>query len=959
MKPKSACRKHLVSTIVLALSLGAASAHADVLLGLAADADARNGSTQTIVNLGSASLICGGSGSPAADRSSVLVFQFPNLGATSNPFTTASLSFNAQKGTSGIAPNFNADLYGIGARASSAVVVADYYGLSNTEDPTDAVRLQDNILTPANAPANGTPQVFTTSVDGNTALLNYLNAQYDSGAGIGKYVFLRFSTDGGTVGANKGYFITSNEGGAEGPPDTRPQIIFTTTPIDPPPVEIVKADNTSNLNLGASWVGGVAPATNEIAKWNATVTSANTCVAGAALTWAGIKIVDPAGPVSIDGGDSITLGSALVDIDMSNTIADLTLNAPLVLGAANVWDVASGFALSVNGGISGNQMISKIGLGAATLAGASLSSAGITLEQGILNVNQAAALGTGTFTLAGGTLDNTSGLPLVLTTNNPQAWTGPVGFTGSNNLDLGTGNVTMTATRNVSVTSGTLTVGGVISGNAGLNKLGNGTLALTGSSDFTGQIIMSGGGGSVVKATIIADAGQPSSLGAGTGTPSSVIRIGDVSSPGTLEYTGLSPVSTNRKVQVGSSNSGSGSATIINNNADPANTLTFTNATFNNAATGTPFGRSLNLGGSNTGINEIQGKILNNTLNGPTGGVISINKNNAGTWKLSGVNDYTGATSVNAGLLIIGSGAAIPDGVGAGSLKVNGTLDLNGASEAVNNLDGNGNGVIDSKVAGTPTLTVFSDLAQFTVFAGDIVNTAGSVSVAKTGPGQLTLSGTNTYSGTTTVSEGILAVDLGTAVPDSGSLVIDGGKVEVIADETVDTLYYGGVPQPFGTYGSTASGATNKNDSRFSDLGTGILTVLSTGPVIATPYDTWVALYQPGFTQNLPAQDQDGDGLTNRQEFAFGLDPKSGTSVNPIAVGLATGTGNFSYTRYASSGLNYKVWSSTDLLNWTDRTDTATQTPGTAGVNGTQTVAVTNLGATPVNGKLFVRVTAD
>jgi hypothetical protein len=42
-------------------------------------------------------------------------------------------------------------------------------------------------------------------------------------------------------------------------------------------------------------------------------------------------------------------------------------------------------------------------------------------------------------------------------------------------------------------------------------------------------------------------------------------------------------------------------------------------------------------------------------------------------------------------------------------------------------------------------------------------------------------------------------------------------------NETVAGLVLNGVPQAFGTYGSTASAATNQNDTFFS--GTGIITV--------------------------------------------------------------------------------------------------------------------------------------
>ena len=48
------------------------------------------------------------------------------------------------------------------------------------------------------------------------------------------------------------------------------------------------------------------------------------------------------------------------------------------------------------------------------------------------------------FTIAGGTtIDNTSGAPQVILTNNAQAWNGDFTFTGSNALSLGAGAVSM------------------------------------------------------------------------------------------------------------------------------------------------------------------------------------------------------------------------------------------------------------------------------------------------------------------------------------------------------------------------------------------------------------------------------------------------------------------------------------------------------------------------------------
>ena len=93
-------------------------------------------------------------------------------------------------------------------------------------------------------------------------------------------------------------------------------------------------------------------------------------------------------------------------------------------------------------------------------------------------------------------------------------------------------------------------------------------------------------------------------------------------------------------------------------------------------------------------------------------------------------------------------------------------------------------------------------------------------------------------------------------------------------------------------------------------------------------YNTWGAPY--GLTAGSEGLDLDGDGVKNQAEYAFGLIPNSGASVNPITSPLNKTTGKFSYTRRAtpaSTGLTYTVWTSVDLVTWTlDSTATSSQT---------------------------------
>lgn len=124
-------------------------------------------------------------------------------------------------------------------------------------------------------------------------------------------------------------------------------------------------------------------------------------------------------------------------------------------------------------------------------------------------------------------------------------------------------------------------------------------------------------------------------------------------------------------------------------------------------------------------------------------------------------------------------------------------------------------------------------------------------------------------------------------------------------------------------------------------------------------YDTWAGSFTP--TVGLPAADDDNDGLSNQQEYAFGLLPDSGASVNPIAVPLDKSTGTFSYTRRDSAltPLNYSVWFSTDLSVWTEDTGAVEGTPVLSGEVETVPVTLSALPGSPLPDKLFIQVRAD
>ncbi len=83
------------------------------------------------------------------------------------------------------------DLYGLARRASATVLASDYYRGPSGGDTTDATLIQSAFISTTDIfVANA---VTSTNAAGGTALADYLNAQYASGAGAGQVVFLRMN----------------------------------------------------------------------------------------------------------------------------------------------------------------------------------------------------------------------------------------------------------------------------------------------------------------------------------------------------------------------------------------------------------------------------------------------------------------------------------------------------------------------------------------------------------------------------------------------------------------------------------------------------------------------------------------------------------------------------------------------------------------------------------------------
>ncbi|QBH97620.1 autotransporter outer membrane beta-barrel domain-containing protein [Limnobaculum zhutongyuii] len=141
----------------------------------------------------------------------------------------------------------------------------------------------------------------------------------------------------------------------------------------------------------------------------------------------------------------------------------------------------------------------------------------------------------------------------------------------------------------------------------------------------------------------------------------------------------------------------------------------------------------------------------------------TLTKAGEGTLQLSSANTYTGATLINAGTLRAGSADII-----AKSSQVTvadaGTFDLNNFDQHVNNLNGAGKVTL-----GSATLTTTNDVNN--TFSGVI---SGAGNVVQEGNGQLTITNSQTYQGTTNINAGYMTL-LNNAVLESSNVTIAKG----------------------------------------------------------------------------------------------------------------------------------------------------------------------------------------
>ncbi|EEB1693622.1 fibronectin-binding autotransporter adhesin ShdA [Salmonella enterica subsp. enterica serovar Stanley] len=212
---------------------------------------------------------------------------------------------------------------------------------------------------------------------------------------------------------------------------------------------------------------------------------------------------------------------------------------------------------------------------------------------------------------------------------------------------------------------------------------------------------------------------------------------------------------------------------------------------------------------ANSGVLQVGEGELENTLSGSG----SLVKTGTGELTLSGDNTYSGGTTITGGTLT----ADHADSLGSGDIDNSGVLKV-GEGDLENTLSGSGSlvktgtgeltlsggndysggttiigGTLTADHADSLGTGAVANSGVLQVGEGELENTlSGSGSLVKTGTGELTLGGDNSYSGDTTIADGTLIAAnvnaLGSGnIDNSGTLMLDANGAFELANITTHT----------------------------------------------------------------------------------------------------------------------------------------------------------------------------
>ena len=420
--------------------------------------------------------------------------------------------------------------------------------------------------------------------------------------------------------------------------------------------------------------------------------------------------------------------------------------------------------------------------------------------------------------------------------------TGSGALTGASNLVLEGGDLSIEA-------GGDGTYSGVFSGAGNLTKTGDGTQTLSGTNTYTGTTSVDNGVLAISNA-----AGLGATDGATTVANAAALNIlGGINVAEAITISG-SGVSNNGVIRSTSGNNTLSGQITISAHAQiqsDANTLTLNVAS------------SSSITASNKNITfDGAGNI---TVADPIAtGSGTLTKTGSGTLTLSAANTYTGATTISAGVAAISNNTSFGTTDAATTIASGAALNVSGGVTVAEAITINGTGVSsngairstsgDNTFSGLVTLGAHSEIQSdantltLNVSSGNAITgtynltfdgsgdttvndpiATGSGTLTKAGSGTLLLEGTNTYTGTTTVSAGTLTVS-GT-LANTALTVSSGATYDVDATDTIlsiagaGTINLADAALTAGDGNDQTFSGTFVGDEKFTKAGAGTLTL--------------------------------------------------------------------------------------------------------------------------------------
>ena len=529
-------------------------------------------------------------------------------------------------------------------------------------------------------------------------------------------------------------------------------------------------------NSAASYTGDLAVQNGTIRLGNSNILSGATQVSLSTANSAGTFDLanhdQTLGGIAFVSGGTVQTGAGTltlagnVSTQASATTATISGNLNLG-GSARTFAVEEGAAasdLTISAAIGGSGGVVKTGNGTLTLSGMNTHAGPNTFAAGTTIAASDAALGAGASTVANGATLGLSGNITLTSGAIAVSGTGQAGNAGAIATVAGDNTlaaaVTLAGNTTVGSAAGTsLTVSGSIGESAAsaLTANGSGTVVLSGANSYSGSTIVNAG-----STLVAAHDNALGSTAAGT----------TVASGGTLGFTG----GVNYTAAEGVTVSGTGAAGR--------------SGAVDNIAGDNVFAGSIALAG-NTTVGASAGTSL--TLSGTIGGAGTLTAGGNGTVTLAGNNAYSGSTVVASGATLVAAGDRALGDTGAsttttvasgGTLGLQGniaigneTIALNGTGSATGGALKNiaGNNTVATAVTLASSSTIDAAANSTLTLAGGIGG--GAVNLTKSGDGTVVIGAAASYTGTTTVSGGTLALANNGSLASANNITVTNGTL--------------------------------------------------------------------------------------------------------------------------------------------------------------------------------------